>query len=122
MTGVSIVSTFVVVVAFIGDRVESEAAWTVFVADETAIGFDAYFIVVAIVSAFAVFVDVFAYSVLVLISIRTDAVVILFDKSGFTFAFVADLQSLVLLSQLSVPSLHSLMSTQTLSFSSYPSV
>ena len=118
----SIVSTFVVVVAFIGDRVESEAAWTVFVADETAIGFDAYFIVVAIVSAFAVFVDVFAYSVLVLISIRTDAVVILFDESGFTFAFVADLQSLVLLSQLSVPSLHSLMSTQTLSFSSYPSV
>ena len=98
MTGVGIVGTFVVVVAFIGDRVESEAAWAVFVADETAIGVDAYFILIAILSAFAAFVDVFAYSVLVLISIRTDAVVILFDKSGFTFAFVADLLVLVVFS------------------------
>ena len=80
MTGVGIVSTFVVVVVFIGVRVESEAAWAVFVADETAIGVGAYSIVVAIVSSFAAFVDVYAYFVSVLISIRTDAVVIFFIK------------------------------------------
>ena len=80
MTGMGIVSTFVVVVVFIGVRVESEAAWAVFVADETANGVGAYFIVVAIVRSFAAFVDVYAYFVSVLISIRTDAVVILFIK------------------------------------------
>ena len=59
MTGVGIVGRFVFVVAFIGDIVEREAAWAVFVTDETVICVNAYFIVVAIVSAFAAFVDVF---------------------------------------------------------------